>query len=326
MFDSKLRGAYRPGVLTVHHDPAVLGAVSAALRGVGRTVALVPTMGALHEGHLEIVRLAKRTNQVVIVSIFVNPLQFGANEDLDKYPRTLDADVELLRAEGVELVFAPSVSDMYPDGPRTTVHPGPLGAELEGASRPTHFAGMLTVVAKLLQIARPTEAFFGEKDYQQLTLIRQLVRDLNFDVKITPVVTVREPDGLALSSRNRYLDPVQREAALALSAALSAGKHAGGLGGDAVLAAAREVLDAVTGVDVDYLELRSATLGPAPATGNARLLIAARVGATRLIDNIAVTLGAPIDGHPAVAGSRSDATSSQPVAAVSDPAVLPPAN
>jgi pantoate--beta-alanine ligase len=213
MFDSKLRGAYRPGVLTVHHDPAVLGAVSAALRGVGRTVALVPTMGALHEGHLEIVRLAKRTNQIVIVSIFVNPLQFGANEDLDKYPRTLDADVELLRAEGVELVFAPSVSDMYPDGPRTTVHPGPLGAELEGASRPTHFAGMLTVVAKLLQIARPTEAFFGEKDYQQLTLIRQLVRDLNFDVKITPVVTVREPDGLALSSRNRYLDPVQREPA-----------------------------------------------------------------------------------------------------------------
>ncbi|MCP2293140.1 pantoate--beta-alanine ligase [Nocardia amikacinitolerans] len=296
--DPKLRGAYKSGELTVHHDPAMVAAVAKALRGVGRSIGLVPTMGALHEGHLEIVRRAKRTNQVVIVSIFVNPLQFGANEDLDKYPRTLDADVELLRAEGVDLVFAPSVSDMYPDGPRTTVHPGPIGAELEGASRPTHFAGMLTVVAKLLQIARPSEAFFGEKDYQQLTLIRQMVRDLNFDVKIVAVPTVREQDGLALSSRNRYLDPAQREAALALSAALSAGRHAGGLGADGVLAAARAVLDAATGVDVDYLELRSSTLGPAPASGNARLLVAAKVGATRLIDNIAVTLGAPIDGHP----------------------------
>ncbi|MEV0344065.1 pantoate--beta-alanine ligase [Nocardia sp. NPDC050713] len=292
------QSAYKPGELTVHHDPTVVAAVAKALRGVGRTIGLVPTMGALHEGHLEIVRRAKRTNQVVIVSIFVNPLQFGANEDLDKYPRTLDADVELLRAEGVDLVFAPSVSDMYPDGSRTTVHPGPVGAELEGASRPTHFAGMLTVVAKLLQIARPSEAFFGEKDYQQLTLIRQMVRDLNFDVKIVAVPTVREQDGLALSSRNRYLDPAQREAALALSAALSAGRHAGGLGADGVLAAARAVLDAATGVDVDYLELRSSTLGPVPASGNARLLVAAKVGATRLIDNIAVTLGAPIDGHP----------------------------
>ncbi|MEU2255965.1 pantoate--beta-alanine ligase [Nocardia xishanensis] len=301
------RSAYRPGELTVHHDPGVLASVAKALRGVGRTVGLVPTMGALHEGHLEIVRRAKRTNQVVIVSIFVNPLQFAANEDLDKYPRTLDADVELLRAEGVDLVFAPSASDMYPDGPRTTVQPGPVGAELEGASRPTHFAGMLTVVAKLLQLARPSEAFFGEKDYQQLTLIRQMVRDLNFDVKIVAVPTVREQDGLALSSRNRYLDPAQREAALALSAALSAGRHAGGLGADGVLAAARAVLDAAPGVDVDYLEVRSSTLGPAPASGNARLLVAAKVGATRLIDNVAVTLGAPIDGHPNLASKPEPA-------------------
>ncbi|KIA60274.1 pantoate--beta-alanine ligase [Nocardia vulneris] len=305
MFDPKLRGAFKPGELTVHHDPAVLTQVSTALRGVGRTVALVPTMGALHEGHLEIVRQAKKTNQVVIVSIFVNPLQFGVNEDLDKYPRTLDADVALLRAEGVELVFAPSVSEMYPDGPRTTVQPGPIGAELEGASRPTHFAGMLTVVAKLLQIARPTEVYFGEKDYQQLTLIRQLVRDLNFDVRIKPVVTVREPDGLAMSSRNRFLDAAQRESALALSAALAAGKHAGGLGAEAVLAAARQVLDAASGVDLDYLELRSANLETAPAVGNARLLVAARVGQTRLIDNTAVTLGAPIDGHPNVSATRT---------------------
>ncbi|QIS08377.1 pantoate--beta-alanine ligase [Nocardia arthritidis] len=298
MIDPKLRGAFRPGQLTVQHDPSVVAAISKSLRGVGRTVALVPTMGALHEGHLELVRRAKRTNQTVIVSIFVNPLQFGANEDLDKYPRTLDADVELLRAEGVELVFAPSAADMYPDGPRTTVQPGPLGAELEGASRPTHFAGMLTVVAKLLQIVRPTEAFFGEKDYQQLTLIRQLVRDLNFDVSIVPVATVREADGLAMSSRNRYLDAAQRESALALSAALAAGRHAAGHGAAAALAAARAVLDAADGVTVDYLELRSSTLGPAPASGNARLLVAARVGSTRLIDNTAVALGVELDGHP----------------------------
>ncbi|WP_067647980.1 pantoate--beta-alanine ligase [Nocardia harenae] len=305
--DPKLRGTFKAGQLTVHHDPAVLGSVARALRAVGRTVALVPTMGALHEGHLELVRRAKRTNQVVIVSIFVNPLQFGANEDLDRYPRTLDADVELLRGEGVELVFAPSVAQMYPDGPRTTVHPGPVGAELEGASRPTHFAGMLTVVAKLLQIARPTEAFFGEKDYQQLTLIREMVRDLNFDTTVVAVPTVREPDGLALSSRNRYLDPEQRAAALALSAALAAGSHAGGLGAAAVLAAARQVLDAEPGIEPHYLELRSAALGPAPESGRARLLVAAKVGATRLIDNVAVTLGAPIDGHPTTPAATASA-------------------
>lgn len=308
MFDPELRGAYVPGELTVLHDPATVTAVSNALRSVGRKVALVPTMGALHDGHLELVRQARRTNQVVIVSIFVNPLQFGANEDLDKYPRTLDADVELLRGEGVELVFAPSAADMYPDGPRTSVHPGPLGAELEGASRPTHFAGVLTVVSKLLQITRPHEAFFGEKDYQQLTLIRQLVRDLNFDVKIVPVATVRESDGLAMSSRNRYLDPVQRDLAVTLSAALAAGRHAAGLGADAVLAAAHAVLDSVSGVEVDYLELRTADLRPIPEpgaaqgntawNGNARLLVAARLGATRLIDNMPLTIGVPIDGHP----------------------------
>lgn len=298
MTDGTLRDAYRAGELTVQHDPVVLGKVVHALRRSGRTVGLVPTMGALHEGHLELVRRAKRTNQVVVVSIFVNPLQFGANEDLDSYPRTLDVDVELLRAEGVDLVFAPSAADMYPDGPRTTVQPGPLGAELEGGSRPTHFAGMLTVVAKLLQIVTPNEAFFGEKDYQQLTLIRQLVRDLNFDVKIVAVPTVREADGLALSSRNRYLDPAQRELATTLSAALLAGARSGAAGGEAVLDAARSVLTAAPGIELDYLELRAANLDPAPETGNARLLIAARIGNTRLIDNVPVQLGVQLDGHP----------------------------
>ncbi|NKY35996.1 pantoate--beta-alanine ligase [Nocardia speluncae] len=291
MTDRTLHDAYRVGELTVQHDPVVLGKVVRALRRSGRTAGLVPTMGALHEGHLELVRRAKRTNQVVVVSIFVNPLQFGENEDLDSYPRTLDADVELLRAEGADLVFAPSAADMYPDGPRTTVQPGPLGAELEGGSRPTHFAGMLTVVAKLLQIVSPNEAFFGEKDYQQLALIRQMVRDLNFDMKIVAVPTVRESDGLALSSRNRYLDPIQRELATTLSAALLAGARSGAAGPQAVLDVARSVLAAAPEIDLDYLELRAADLGPTPETGNARLLIAARVGTTRLIDNAPVQLG-----------------------------------
>ncbi|MBC2641692.1 MULTISPECIES: pantoate--beta-alanine ligase [unclassified Rhodococcus (in: high G+C Gram-positive bacteria)] len=288
---SDLRGGYKRGELTVHHDPQILTRVSKALRGVGRQVALVPTMGALHTGHLELVRQAKLTGAVVIVSIFVNPLQFGAGEDLDAYPRTLDADLELLREAGVELVFVPTAATMYPAGPRTTIFPGPLGAELEGASRPTHFAGMLTVVAKLLQIAAPHAAYFGEKDYQQLTLIRQMVTDLNFDVRIFGVPTVREHDGLALSSRNRYLDEEQRNAATTLSAALIAGAHAAAGGAEAILATAREVLASTPEVDVDYLEVRGVDLGPAPERGDGRLLVAARVGTTRLIDNVGVAVG-----------------------------------
>ena len=163
---------------------------------------------------------------MVVVSIFVNPLQFGAGEDLDAYPRTLDDDLAALRAEGVEVAFTPTAADMYPDGTRTSVHPGKLGDELEGASRPAHFAGVLTVVLKLLQIVRPDRAFFGEKDYQQLVLVRQMVADLNVDVEIVGDPTARESDGLALSSRNRYLDDVEREQAGALSSALLAGKYA----------------------------------------------------------------------------------------------------
>ncbi|WP_181319517.1 pantoate--beta-alanine ligase [Rhodococcus sp. OK519] len=299
---SALQGGYKRGELTVHHDPAIVTRVSKALRGVGRQVALVPTMGALHAGHIELVRQAKLTGAVVIVSIFVNPLQFGAGEDLDAYPRTLDADLALLRAEGVELVFAPTVAAMYPNGPRTTVLPGPLGAELEGGSRPTHFAGMLTVVAKLLQIAAPNGAFFGEKDYQQLTLIRQMVRDLNFDVRIIGVPTVREQDGLALSSRNRYLDAEQRQLATTLSAALVAGAHAASGGAEAILATARQVLAAVPEVEVDYLEVRGVDLGPAPERGDGRLLVAARIGATRLIDNVGVAVGTGFLERDAQAG------------------------
>ena len=286
---------FSAGQLNVYPTPHAVADVSRALRHTGRRVMLVPTMGALHEGHLALVRAAKRVpGAVVVVSIFVNPLQFGAGEDLDAYPRTLDADLEMLRDEGVEVAFTPTPSAMYPDGPRTTVHPGPLGAELEGRSRPTHFAGMLTVVLKLLQIIRPDRAFFGEKDYQQLVLVRQMVDDLNVDVRIAAVPTFREHDGLAMSSRNRYLGPEEREQASALSSALLAGMYAAGGGAAAVLDAARAVLDEVPAIRTDYLELRGPWLEPAPAVGPARLLVAARLGGTRLLDNIAIDLPAGV--------------------------------
>ena len=283
------------GQLNTYTSPADASAVGRALRMAGRRVLLVPTMGALHEGHLTLVRMAKRVpGSVVAVSIFVNPLQFGPGEDLEAYPRTLDADAELLRGEGVEMMFAPTAAAMYPDGPRTSVHPGPLGAELEGAARPTHFAGMLTVVLKLLDIIRPDQAYFGEKDYQQLVLVRQMVADLNVGVRIVGVPIVREPDGLAMSSRNRYLDPGQRERAGALSAALVAARHAADSGAVAALAAGRAVIDAVPGIELDYLQVRGPGLEPEPGPGPARVLIAARVGTTRLLDNIAVELGRPV--------------------------------
>lgn len=294
---------FTPGELNVYSSPADVADVSRALRTTGRRVTLVPTMGALHDGHLSLVKTAKQVaGGVVVVSIFVNPLQFGAGEDLDAYPRTLESDLDQLRAEGVDVAFTPTAADMYPNGPRTTVMPGPLGAELEGASRPTHFAGMLTVVCKLLQIVRPDRAYFGEKDYQQLVLIRQMADDLNLDARIVGVPIVREPDGLAMSSRNRYLSDDEREQAGALSAALLAGMYAAAGGSAAALDAARAVLDEVPAVDVDYLDVRDTWLGPAPAEGAGRLLVAARVGTTRLLDNIAIDIGASagIDGHPRV--------------------------
>ena len=290
---------FTAGELNVYTLAQEVSDVTRALRQTGRRVMLVPTMGALHEGHLALVRAAKRVHgAVVVVSIFVNPLQFGANEDLDKYPQTLDDDLAQLRAEGVEIAFTPTAAEMYPDGPRTSVHPGPLGAELEGASRPTHFAGVLTVVLKLLQIVRPDRAFFGEKDYQQLVLIRQMVDDLNVDTSIVGVPIVREPDGLAMSSRNRYLSEVEREQAGALSAALLAGMYAASGGTAAALDAARAVLDEVPAIEVDYL--RCGTRARARACrGMARMLVAARLGTTRLLDNIALDIGAiaGTDGH-----------------------------
>lgn len=286
---------FNAGELNVYENPGDVRDVSRALRHTGRRVMLVPTMGALHDGHLALVRAAKRVpGSVVVVSIFVNPLQFGADEDLDAYPRVMAADLELLRGEGVEIAFTPSASAMYPAGPRTTVYPGPLGSELEGAARRTHFAGMLTVVCKLMQIVAPDRIFFGEKDYQQLVLVRQMVADLNIDVQVVGVPIVRENDGLAMSSRNRYLEPAQRELAGILSAALLAGMHAASGGADAALQAAHAVLSEVPAIDVDYLEVRDVVLGPAPLFGAARLLVAARLGKTRLLDNVAIEISTTV--------------------------------
>jgi pantoate--beta-alanine ligase len=262
--------------------------LAAAVAGSGE-VAVVMTMGALHEGHRRLIRVARERSAFVVVTIFVNPLQFGPNEDFDKYPRTLEADVEACRAEGASLVFAPSRDEMYPGGaPQITMNAGPLGDLLEGASRPGHFAGMLTVVEKLLMLTRADVAYFGEKDFQQLALIRRMVRDLELDVEIVGVPTVREPDGLALSSRNRYLSADERRAALVLSRALREG--AARTDPEAALAAATKILNDEPGVRVDYLALTGPDLGPPPAAGPARLLVAARVGATRLIDNVPLEL------------------------------------
>jgi pantoate--beta-alanine ligase len=227
----------------------------------------------------------------VVVSIFVNPLQFAPGEDLDRYPRTFDSDLDVCAQQGVDVVFAPSVEEVYPGGdPVVTVDPGPLGTVLEGVTRPTHFQGVLTVVAKLFGLVRPDVAVFGEKDYQQLVLIRRMVSDLCMGVDVVGADIVREGDGLALSSRNRYLAEEQRHCALALSRALFAARDAQRYGASVVLETARERLDQATGVELDYLQLTDPGLGPSPTAGPARLLVAARVGQTRLIDNVALVL------------------------------------
>lgn len=261
-----------------------------ARAGMASFVGLVPTMGALHAGHVALLNAARAECANVVATIFVNPTQFGPTEDLAVYPRTVEADLQKCERAGVDLVWVPSVADVYRRGSAeaTSVQPGPLGAELEGAIRPGHFHGVLTVVAKFFNIVRPDVAFFGEKDYQQLTLIGQMVRDLDLGVEVVGVPTVREPDGLALSSRNVYLSDGDRKQALALSRALFAGRDAAAGGARAILAAAHAEL---SGVNVDYLELRGAELeSVVPESGPARLLVAARVGTTRLIDNLGLDL------------------------------------
>ncbi|MFD6531998.1 pantoate--beta-alanine ligase [Streptomyces sp. NPDC060184] len=344
------------GTAVLLHTAAALEALE---RPAGARRAVVMTMGALHEGHGTLIRAAREAagpGGQVVVTVFVNPLQFGEAADLDRYPRTLDADLAVASAAGADVVFAPSVEEVYPGGdPQVRITAGPMGERLEGASRPGHFDGMLTVVAKLLHLTRPDEALFGQKDAQQLALVRRMVRDLNFGIVITAVPTVRDADGLALSSRNRFLSPAERRTALALSAALfaardrlaaqqalreralatggpgrqGAGSGPAGTGTDrvaglnalgesrlaadaqavalaprgstaeAVRAAARTVLEDAAGAAeplvLDYLAL----VDPADFTevpddrdgGEAVLAVAARVGATRLIDNIPLDLG-----------------------------------
>jgi pantoate--beta-alanine ligase len=279
------------------------GGAELAAGGDG-SVGVVMTLGALHAGHVALLRAARAQADRVLATIFVNPLQFGPAEDFHRYPRTLDADLALCRQAGVDLVFAPPPAEIYPHGdPAVRIDPGPAGEVLEGASRPGHFAGVLTVVHKLLQLTRADLAFFGEKDYQQLVLVRAMVRDLDLPVRVVAVPTVREPDGLAYSSRNRYLSAAERAAARSLPAALRAGAGAAATGAspDQVRDAAAAAL---SGVELDYLALtdpslrslveplrtRAGPVVPVPADRVARLLVAAHAGATRLIDNIEVEL------------------------------------
>jgi pantoate--beta-alanine ligase len=260
-----------------------------------KTVALVPTLGAIHAGHLALVERAREVAAVVVVSIFVNPLQFGPAEDFEKYPRSLDKDVNKLAKAGVDLVFAPSLEQLYPDLPMATrVSSGHVGSLFEGKSRPGHFDGVLTVVAKLLNIVQPSAVVFGRKDAQQAFLVRRMIADLNFPVKLEVVDIVREDDGLALSSRNQYLDTKERRAARVLSQALEAAASAADRGVDSVIAAAQSTLMGEHLVTLDYFSVvNPATFLPVDDgyRGKATILIAARVGSTRLIDNEPIVLG-----------------------------------
>lgn len=254
-------------------------------------LALVPTMGALHEGHLTLIRRAKAQHWRVAVSIFVNPLQFGANEDLARYPRDLAGDLALAGSAGADLVFHPSPETMYPEGFDTRVEVGDLGARFEGASRPGHFSGVATVVLKLLGLVRPQAAYFGEKDWQQLAVVRRMVSDLNVPVTVVGVPTVRESSGLARSSRNRYLSPEQRERASVLFRAMRAMQQAYGAGereATRLRQVGLEVLSGEPELSLDHLDVVNARLEPLALVQNdvkTRILIAARLWGVRLIDN-----------------------------------------
>lgn len=264
---------------------------SGAIRRAGKRLGFVPTMGALHEGHLSLVRAARASSDVVAASIFVNPTQFGPNEDLAKYPRSFERDCEMLEREGVSLLFAPSVEEMYPAGAVTWVTVEGLSEKLDGRSRPGHFRGVTTVVAKLFHAVEADAAFFGQKDAAQVAIVRRMVRDLNFAVEIVVCPIVREADGLAMSSRNAYLDPEQRKRALVLHRALMRVQNlvkAGEREVAKLLAAGREEVAAENSVRLDYLEIVDPNTLDAVkrATSGTLIAIAAYVGSTRLIDNV----------------------------------------
>ena len=298
-------------VPVVAHTRRELKAAREALSS--RDVAVVMTMGALHDGHAQLIRAARQRHDHVVVTIFLNPLQFGPKEDLSRYPRTFDADLEICTTAGVDVIFAPTPDVVYPDGdPGVRVSAGPLGEVLEGASRPGHFDGVLTVVGKLLHLTAARSAYFGQKDAQQLLLIRRMVRDIDFPVDVVSVPTVREADGLAMSSRNMYLTESDRETALCLSRALRAGGEAAAYGPSAIRRAAREVLVEEPLALVDYLVLvHPQTLADVPEwyRGEALLAVAARVGTTRLIDNSPLVVGpggGPLDVFSDVSHARAE--------------------
>lgn len=275
----------------VVHTPAEVRAACDPVRAAGGVVGLVPTMGALHEGHVSLVREARRRARVVVVSIFVNPTQFGPNEDFTRYPRDLEGDTRKLAGAGADFVFAPDAATMYPPGDDTRVRPGAVAAPLEGEKRPGHFEGVATVVTKLFAIAGPCVAVFGRKDYQQLLVVRRVVRDLHLPVEIVAHPIVREPDGLAMSSRNAYLSEEERTRALSISRGLSAAARAhaaGERGRDALESLVRAPIDSAA-TSVDYVAARDAdtlaALGDR-VPDRAVLLVACRVGTTRLIDNL----------------------------------------
>jgi pantoate--beta-alanine ligase len=283
----------------VAHSLADFAVARAGLDEAGRhRVAFVATMGALHAGHRELIRLAHAQADAVVVSVFVNPLQFGPGEDYARYPRPLEDDLAVCRAEGVDLVLVPTVAELYPAGRQVTVHGGALGELLEGRSRPGHFDGVLTVVAKLFHIVRPQLALFGQKDAQQLTMVQRMVLDLNMDVEVVGAPTVREPDGLALSSRNVFLTTSERALAVSIAAALEKA------GAQADVAAARvaanEVLDRVQfepAFELDYAVMVNPTTFaevPDDYTGKVLMLVAAKVGSTRLIDNALLDFPGPL--------------------------------
>ena len=283
-------------MLTITTAQQMHAAVSAYKKS-GRTIGFVPTMGALHEGHLSLVRGAKSQNDVVVVSIFVNPTQFGPNEDLAKYPRPFEHDRELLAAEGIEFLFAPSVEEMYPppgsgSNGTTFVEVESLSNKLDGKSRPGHFRGVTTVVSKLFNIVIPDRAYFGQKDAAQVAVIRKMVRDLLFSVEIIACPIVREPDGLALSSRNVYLSPEERKRALVLNLGLRAAESAFAQGQKSAARLKQVILDSFTAepsVAIDYIEIVDPdTLDPLAGDlrSHALVAVAAKIGGTRLIDNV----------------------------------------
>lgn len=261
----------------------------------GKTIGFVPTMGVLHEGHLSLVRRARQENDITVVSIFVNPIQFGPSEDFEKYPRDLEGDTEKLDKEKVDIIFIPEISSMYPERFLTNVEVGKISERLCGAFRPGHFRGVATVVAKLLNIVKPTRTYFGQKDYQQSIIIRQLVRDLDMDVDIVVCPTVREPDGLAMSSRNAYLDRAQREAATVIYRSLREASElirSGIIDGEYIKNFLRDrLLKEPTVSRIDYAGVyKPETLDElSTIEGNALLAVAVRIGSTRLIDNMLVT-------------------------------------